>query len=341
MPLFCFKRKENTIMFRRIRLVFLISNTLLAKVKLGISNKQLADILGVSVDSVERWFKRTQLPSELNEYKLNWFVYLVLDKLVTFKELMEKYDIAHMTLDSNASGKGYHSEPWNDNVCDDCSEDDLLNDDENCFNDPHDDFFDHLYDENEALTEPVITNINDALAMQKDSLLENSTDVESLFNESFNMWSCSYQENLRRVEFLKKACEVYTDTVNEALLYTPHSLRERYKNVHDYKSFYEFLDKYRRVALLDERYDITKGNVKIRFSKYLDPEHKVACTNSVMRLIVFRNVIILRCADQSACLLEDDGEFVIKASGSSKSDNFNFLIRKGNEYFSLSFEIGE
>ena len=44
-----------------------------------------------------------------------------------------------MTLDSNASGKGYHSEPWNDNVCDDCSEDDLLNDDENCFNDPHDD----------------------------------------------------------------------------------------------------------------------------------------------------------------------------------------------------------
>ena len=45
----------------------------------GISHKELGNILGVSADTVSRWLSNKQAPSDLNMYKLHWFVYLVLN----------------------------------------------------------------------------------------------------------------------------------------------------------------------------------------------------------------------------------------------------------------------
>ena len=69
------------------KIYYLLINVTTAMKKLGITTADLARLIGVDPRSVARWYTKERTPNELNQYRLNWFVYLVLDRNVSLADI--------------------------------------------------------------------------------------------------------------------------------------------------------------------------------------------------------------------------------------------------------------
>ena len=325
-------------------LYYLLINTRTAINKLGITYEELAAMLGVSADSISRWLNNRQIPSELNRYKLHWFVYLVLNMNVSFYAFDHFYSLDNLTLETNPLGDGY-SAPWDNSV------DAIVS--KNCIKYDFDSN-DHLYIDyaREKKSDGTSGKLNDVgglytdeeylqimLESRDDYYLEEYYSIESCFDKIFMLKDCSHQEAIRRVVFLKKLCDSYIESTNNTLFDHTDTIMDDYIRVKDFRSFYVFLDDFHFFSESDERFVSESGGFKIVLSKYSDPVMKSVNRVIVKCIDLSDDEITFICEDGSDYTFINDDRFKINNTSSNRSHDFNFMIKVDQDYYALSFEL--
>ena len=318
-------------------LYYLLINTKTALNKYGLSYRDLAAILGVSVDSVSRWLNNKHLPSELNMYKLHWFVYLALNRDLSVSPWM---NISDLTFDSCPFGK-YHSAPWYDGKNGSTPKPDTDHAEEFYDLSKDCDPFDFETDKN-IVTANDFDDFDDLADLvanhdNKDAL-KDEYEVRDILIDSLSLYCCSYQEAIRRVEFLKKICDIHIDITKRFSDINFDEVMEYYVKVHNFSTFVKFINAFDTASYVDERFDM--DHAKITLSHYTDPSLKTVNTKKVRSITIYKNYFEIKCDDDSVCRINNDAHFVINSSGSHKTDSFSFLMRVDNEYFALSLELG-
>ncbi len=322
-------------------LYYLLINTKTAINKLRMSYEELADTLGVSVDSISRWLNNRQIPSELNRYKLHWFVYLVLNMNVSFYAFEKYYALDNLTLETNPLGDGYSS-PWGNSV-DAIVTKKLIKHDSN----------DHLYidfarEKNPDGTSRKLADVGELytdkeylqimLESRDDYYLEEYYSIESCFDKIFMLNGFPHQEAIRRIQFLKKLCDSYIESTNNTLFDHTDTIMDDYIRVKDFRSFYVFLDDFHFFSESDERFVSESGGFKIVLSKYSDPVMKSVNRVIVKCIDLSDDEITFICEDGSDYTFINDDRFKINNTSSTSSHDFNFMIRVDKDYYALSFE---
>lgn len=304
----------------------------------GISHTELGYILGVSADTVSRWLSNKQAPSELNMYKLHCFVYLVLNVNASYFSVVSMLKLNELTLDKSPIGDCYYA-PWDhvDPAVSDYIASKLLQDgygitkikDTSSLAD-RDIECDQLYTDEEFLK--VMIEEHD------DCYLEDCYEIEKCLGDAFDLNGCSYQESIRRVEFLKKICDTYIGITKIFMDTNIDDVIESYVKVHSFDSFADFVNEFNSAALIDERFE--KEHVYITLSHYTDLSLKTVSTKRVRSITMYRDHFKIRCDDDSVCRIDNDERFMINHTGTLRSDVFRFLIRIGSDYYALSLELG-
>ncbi len=308
-------QKKGTNTMKKKSLKYLLLNATSAKNYLGLNNESLAALLGVSTDSVRRWFGGKQVPCALNIYKLYWFVYLVNELKVPLSYLVNYYHLDRLTLDSDPFGNKHHKEPWNGVSCDD-----ITSTGEDSTNNTS-------LDKLELLLNPVY--------------IQSPDNVTSVFNEIFSSHGCSFQESVRRIEQLKIACDNYMLSIKEALSKNVDDIVEAYIGVRDFNSFSRFIEVYYNISLIDERFSHKLGNVRLILSRYTDPILKTVDTVGVKSIRVYMDRIEIECDDMTKHTLSNDESFMITSISSHATLSlFCFLISSGRDHYTLSIDLG-
>ena len=345
-----FLRKEINIM-KKNSIYYLLINTMTAMNKIGINNSGLAHFIGVDTKSVSRWFNNKRTPNDLNQYKLNWFVYLVLNKGLTASDIIYKYSLKDLSLYTNPYGKG-HYEPWNEEDEDPFDPEDFVSydhyddlDHENC---KDCEFFDECmgyedyedFDDDDHGFYPELDTLNDMLKARNEIDL---TELGWLSNETveevFDLSDCTYQEALRRIDFLSRLLENYVDEISDQLDISKTSLFGDYVRVKDYDSFITFLNTFKFVTEVDERFDTTKDGFELSLSRYNDPALKSVNKVEVFDVYSDDNGLHITCLDGKKYQFKDDGNFAINTFGTHKLPDLDFIIRYKGEYYSLSIKF--
>lgn len=354
---------------KMIELKCLFTKTRIAMNVLGISNTTLAHILGVSADTLGRWFRGTQEPSPLNVYKLNWFIYLVLESEATLDSLLHYYDIAGMTLASNPKGTNQgHFEPWEEEVYPwgiypyENNIDRLFSNLEKDYDEESPSIFVESNDNSSRIARfinpiayvadtPDTSSSSDykpeydlANVLVNNKNLEfvgNHWLVDKAFNQTLELDTCSYQEAIRRARYLMRLCEVYIDSTYEMVDFCIENFNELYHKVEDFNSFSSVLNEMEDLSHIDERF--YEDNTCIELTKYEDSTLKNAIiTKKLNRAEISKNHIKLICTDNSVIDLINDTDFIVKPISSHRSlSDYNFMIRYKDEYMVLSIKIGD
>jgi len=326
-------------------LELLLSEAIVAMIVLGINKGKLAQILGVSVKTVRKWFDFICAPSELNKYKLNWFVYLVNELNTPLDILLESYDLASMNLDCDPVGNRFHIEPWNGETYEFKT---------NNYTGLTIEPMDHVgnFSDTFAKYDSLNSKIGSSIVMANDfddlakllsnhdnkDALKDEYDIRNVLRDGLSLRGLSYQESIRRVGFLKKLCDIFIDLTEEFMDINLDGVMESYVKVHSFGSFVKFIKAFDTASYVDERFDM--DHVNISFSHYTDPSHKTVNTKKVRSITVYKSYFEIKCADDSTCRINNDERFVINSSGGHKTDNFSFLMRVASDYYALSFELG-
>jgi len=328
----------------------LLYDTRAAKNKLGITYATLAHILGVSTDSLDRWFNNIQKPNPTNMYKLNWFVYLVLEQDTSLNYLLHYYDIAGMTLASNPEGsESGHFEPWNGdkfvNIFDDDNpdnKDDLNSVDEDDIHSLMKDMFDVICcdDYDDLADDYDSSRLAGYLKDYESSKQKGVHYLTNTFDKTLDLSACTYQEAIKRVNNLITACHEYIRNQQELLDFCVTHNRKLYEDVHHFISFSDFITDYHELSKIDERYDIDSGEYFITLSKYEDSKLKDTVKHvQIVDLNAYNDRrIILKDKFDSKISFAPTDDFLVKPIGSKGSNNYEFMIRFKGEYYVLSFK---
>lgn len=350
---------------KKNELYFLLINTITAKNKLGINNTTLAHILGVSVDSLNRWFANKQSPSELNMYKLHWFVYLALDLKTPLSYMLHYYNIAVMDLDSDPDGGNKHLEPWNgdkfDNVLDSLfynNTDSLIiegDDDEVPFemvnrcdsceatNCPYnatfdtDDEEDELFDEADYLVDNC--SLNQILAMDNArDILDSTYRLDELMENTFDLGNVSLLEAIHRMSILRDAIEDYIVHCDDYLDDFARDLENTYSKVSDYKTFADFIFLFIRAHSYDDSYSMEKGNVDVTLSYYSPDERLAIKSLDIDGIQLLDNRVVLYSGKREISFKESKN-FIAKPISADSFCNLNFLIKADGQVYTLKIEL--
>jgi len=320
---------------KKNELYYLLINARTAKEKLGLSYVNLAELIGVYFGTVERWFNHKQEPSELNIYKLNWFVFLVLDRNVSYESLKKNFNLADMTLYSTPMGKGGHVEPWNDifgsDICiNHCYSDNAK--DELPFDLDDEDYeeFEFFDDEDDDLDLASVLTFDD-------DFFDDDLCLYDFLNDELKLHG-SIQEGIKRIELLQEYCDSYLDLANMLITENEDGIKRAYAEVHDFETFVGFLRTLDCLSEDDERYNLKDGSIVMKISSYTNPVLKTVNTKIIDHIDAYLDCVVVTCKDSTVYELPADSSFAINSTSSLRSPDFNFICRIDNNYYAISFE---